>query len=64
MLKAISKNSEIILVSPFSYDYENNFNVNVDAVISRHSGAKTKNGSFFPLGYGYISWWRNNSICV
>ena len=44
-----------LLVTPFSYDDSNNFNVNVDAVISRHSGAKTKNGTFYPTGLGYIS---------
>ena len=47
--------SSFLLVTPFPFRGGRAYNVNVDAVISRHSGAKTKNGVFYPTGLGYVS---------
>ncbi len=49
------KKNLVLLLSPFAYKSNKNYNVNVDSTISRHSGAKTKNGAFYPTGLGYIS---------
>jgi len=48
-------NKKILLLTPFPYSGGERYNVNVDATISRHSGAKTKSGVFFPTGLAYIS---------
>ena len=45
----------VLLITPFPYKNDQSYNVNVDAVISRHSGAKSKNGVFYPLGLAYIA---------
>jgi radical SAM superfamily enzyme YgiQ (UPF0313 family) len=44
-----------LLLTPFPYNDGERYNINVDAVISRHSGARTKSGVFFPTGLAYIS---------
>lgn len=50
----LPKNS-FLLLSPFPFDGKSRHNVNVDPVITRHSGAKTKSGVFYPTGLGYVS---------
>ena len=45
----------VLLLTPFPFKGGERYNVNVDATISRHSGAKTKSGVFFPTGLAYIS---------
>ncbi len=44
---------KIILLNPIKRGQ--NFNVNVDAVIARHTGSRSKGGDFSPLGLTYIA---------
>lgn len=49
------KDFKVLLITPFPYVNDERYNVNVDAVISRHSGAKTKSGVIYPIGHAYVA---------
>jgi len=47
------KKPNVLLMNPI--EEGQNYVVDVDAVISRHTGGKTKIGRFFPLGMTYVA---------